>query len=567
MIDQGSIYVSSRNGNLYALDASTGDRIWSAPAGFSRYFRPLVSSDAVCVSAEIREGDSYKYFLRSINRSTGLQTWQQEIPGPPISSSTVADGKLVVAYGMRLSHNLVVVDIYNLAVLDTENGESLWSDSQSKLVGDLAVAGDSVYVVAGNELRALHSETGESAWVYALSSDGGYRFKLVGSILYAWNNDDGGASHLYALPITDGLPPQESANLAVPPEEPDPHAISARVLWNNPLGPGADSDVCVTGGVVYNKIGSSLIALEAATGGLLWRDDMSQRTKLAVADGQAYHPHSSDTGLSVHDGVTGVVLPDLDISSRGNLKLRAFRNGIGAGEGLATVVGRSYTRGPTRDLGIAIHTWDVSTGDLLWSKEWGEDYELEPKVQPVIKDGGVYIITRAHEFHALDAADGKTLWVHPVDSSVYDFTVANGSIYFYDAGAIHSWNAATGDTRWAWDVPGGSAEVRHAPIFADGVVFVSAGRLYALDDSDGSVIWNFWSPHGIHGPVVVDGVVYVSGDGIVAVEAATGEPVWHHLGDEEDASGEFSRVAIANGAIYAAVGGTGTIALIPEINR
>ena len=40
------------------------------------------------------------------------------------------------------------------------------------------------------------------------------------------------------------------------------------------------------------------------------------------------------------------------------------------------------------------------------------------------------------------------------------------------------------------------------------MVFVSAGRLYALDDSDGSVIWNFWSPDGIHGPVVVDGVVY-----------------------------------------------------------
>ena len=99
------------------------------------------------------------------------------------------------------------------------------------------------------------------------------------------------------------------------------------------------------------------------------------------------------------------------------------------------------------------------------------------------------------------------------------------------------------------------------------MVFVSAGRLYALDDSDGSVIWNFWSPDGIHGPVVVDGVVYVSGDGIVAVEAATGEPVWHYLGDEEDASGIFSRVAIDDGAIYAAVGGTGTIALIPEINR
>ena len=84
-------------------------------------------------------------------------------------------------------------------------------------------------------------------------------------------------------------------------------------------------------------------------------------------------------------------------------------------------------------------------------------------VQPVIKDGGVYTLTRAHGFHALDSADGKTLWVHPVDNSVYDFAVANGSIYFYDAGTIHSWNVATGDTRWARDVPGGSAEVRTLP--------------------------------------------------------------------------------------------------------
>jgi len=95
--DDGTVYVTSKDGKVYGLDAETGARNWEYYTGKSVYTTPAIGSDGtVYVMA-------YKRLL-ALDGRTGAKRWQFSVPNSPIisysfSSPTIGpDGTLYVAF-------------------------------------------------------------------------------------------------------------------------------------------------------------------------------------------------------------------------------------------------------------------------------------------------------------------------------------------------------------------------------------------------------------------------------------------------------------------------------------
>lgn len=135
------------------------------------------------------------------------------------------------------------------------------------------------------------------------------------------------------------------------------------------------------------------------------------------------------------------------------------------------------------------------------SRDTGETLWLNPQVssggQPWLGPAAVYYLGRAHEVAALDKATGALLWqrVLPVQRG--------GTVGF-----------------------GGVRSDR-------GVLYVGDERLFALDERDGTILWEFASPLGVDVgndiPVLWNTTVLLaSSNGYVfAVDALTGAERWH----------------------------------------
>jgi outer membrane protein assembly factor BamB len=65
----GVVYAGSADGNLYALDAATGARLWSAATGGSVYASPAVTNGTVYVGST--DGNVYAYDLAGAAQAPG----------------------------------------------------------------------------------------------------------------------------------------------------------------------------------------------------------------------------------------------------------------------------------------------------------------------------------------------------------------------------------------------------------------------------------------------------------------------------------------------------------------
>ncbi|MDY6779160.1 MAG: PQQ-binding-like beta-propeller repeat protein, partial [Halobacteria archaeon] len=77
----GTVYVGSADSNVYALDASTGNKTWNFTAGDNVYDAPAVVDGTVYVGSS----DSKVYAL---DASDGSRRWSYETGGDVISSPT-----------------------------------------------------------------------------------------------------------------------------------------------------------------------------------------------------------------------------------------------------------------------------------------------------------------------------------------------------------------------------------------------------------------------------------------------------------------------------------------------
>jgi len=88
-VADGKVYVGSWDGNVYALDASTGKPVWNYTTGGNVWSSPAVADGKVYVGSW--DGNVY-----ALDASTGKPVWYYTTGGNVWSSPAVADGKVYV---------------------------------------------------------------------------------------------------------------------------------------------------------------------------------------------------------------------------------------------------------------------------------------------------------------------------------------------------------------------------------------------------------------------------------------------------------------------------------------
>lgn len=147
-VAEGVVYVGSRDGGLYALDAGSGEQVWDEPFGTDDW---IESSPAVA--------DGTVYFgcwdenVYAVDAESGEAAWEEpvETSDRVIDEVAVAGGKL---YATPLGSELYVVDASDGTVQQVVDLDGLVDRSVSSS-GSPVPVGDAVYIGAGQYLHAL----------------------------------------------------------------------------------------------------------------------------------------------------------------------------------------------------------------------------------------------------------------------------------------------------------------------------------------------------------------------------------------------------------------------------
>lgn len=104
----GKVYFGSRDGNIYALDSATGEKIWAFHTGSWVESSPAVVDGVVYCGSN--DGNLY-----ALNAETGEKIWSYEMPLVVQSSPAVADGVVYVG-----------CEDASLYAIDAATGSELW---------------------------------------------------------------------------------------------------------------------------------------------------------------------------------------------------------------------------------------------------------------------------------------------------------------------------------------------------------------------------------------------------------------------------------------------------------
>ena len=268
----GVVYFGSSDNSLHALSARTGSQIWTYVTGGLVQSSPAVVNGVVYFGSD--DGSLY-----ALNAETGLKLWSFTTKGFTDSSPAVSDG--IVYFGSSDG---------NVYALDARTGSKLWSYATSDQVeSSPAVANGTVYIGNdGGTLYAIDAGTGVKRWSYTASPYGGITASpaVANGVVYVGSTN----GTLYAL-----------------------DSMTGTLDWSNALDPlatsgGLDSSGAVANGVLYLGSGPGIdYALNASTGKVLWSYDITNTTfppgsesnvstSPAVANGVVYFINSYDNG-------------------------------------------------------------------------------------------------------------------------------------------------------------------------------------------------------------------------------------------------------------------------------
>jgi len=161
-VHDGRVYVADSEGNIEALDASSGGRIWKVETELPLSGGPGAGSNLVLVGS--RDGD-----LIALDVVSGQEKWRTHLSSEILSVPKASDGRVVV-------HTMDG----NLFGLNATTGEKVWDFKRSVPV--LSLRGSSSPVINGNrvicgfasgKLIAFDLVSGEMLWESSISAPSG----------------------------------------------------------------------------------------------------------------------------------------------------------------------------------------------------------------------------------------------------------------------------------------------------------------------------------------------------------------------------------------------------------
>ncbi|MFE4944231.1 PQQ-binding-like beta-propeller repeat protein [Streptomyces sp. NPDC056641] len=320
-------------------------------------------------------------------------------PGTPRWTSSVAtgdgrddaDGAPAVANGM-----VYFPGRKSLYAVSADNGTERWTHTTGATDGTLvpipAVTDDTVCVVVGDVLRALHADTGEQKWASSELDVAGAAPSAADDTV-CFLGGSGASTVLYAVSTsTEKIQLETSAGLE--------YAESARI---------AD-------GTVYTSSGGALYAYDPATGKRKWKHltPAVRISDVAVAGDTVYFTMSGENGTSVSA-----------VSTSGQEKWLVAAEDGGSFQGPPVVSGDSlYVCGRTTLYALA-----TKTG----APKWNTPFTTELHPTPSAGDGTVCVAADT-TLHALHADTGKKKWDFPAGEQLRTGPLISGpTAYATDA--------------------------------------------------------------------------------------------------------------------------------------
>jgi len=305
----GIVYVASRFGTVYALNAVDGTELWSVEVGtdghpeLHLYGSPAVGDETVYVAEAIPGRDVGSVY--ALDAATGDELWQFVDVGEVSSPPTVADGTVYVGS-----------DDWNVYALDAEDGSEHWRFETGGWVQTApAVVGDTVYV-GGWDVYALDATDGTERWRARPGAPDYTAPAVVDDGVYV-GCDDG---NVYALDAADGSerwrfetidevstsPAVADGTVYVGSHDFGVYAIDAGTgdeRWRVSTGGKVYSSPSVVDETVY--VGShdgNVYGLDASDGTERWRFPIGDEvySSPAVADGSVYVGAYDDSAPSVY---------------------------------------------------------------------------------------------------------------------------------------------------------------------------------------------------------------------------------------------------------------------------
>ena len=195
-----------------------------------------------------------------------------------------------------------------------------------------------------------------------------------------------------------------------------------------------------------------------------------------------------------------------------------------------TVAGDTvYVKGDNFADQTLLFALDAATGATRWQTNLGNFSQSTPAVA----DGRVFLGGGNEEkLFALDAATGAIAWSVQLPTIAHATPVVADGVVYFNAGDLYAFDAATGGIRWTRKAGTqfGSPLQFAQPAVANGIVYASEAffganpLLHALNATTGADVWRLAG--ALSPPAVANGVAYVNATRLLALNASTGAVLW-----------------------------------------
>lgn len=611
-IVNGVVYIGSDDGELFALNAYTGDLIWNRTLGYLSTSSPAVVDGVVYVS--VWEGTNY-----ALNASNGEVIWSnnRRYSG---SSPAVVDNVFYIS------------ESGNVTAMNATNGEYIWRYYIGTNGGNTPIVADgSVFISDSGYVFAINASTGELRWsrTFRISNtynspayaNGVLYFVCSDELSYALNATDGStiwstgtgysADHSPTVADDKVIVPTSGSGVSVL------ETTTGERLWKYPVSPGMGSSCAVAGGRVYVAGNDgSIAALDINSGAKLWSYALSNTgtsSSPAVANGILYirdvngvvyaFGKSNQASVSVSPvvGLVGtnhiISVSGSGFSSGASVTATANDSAITVNNAVADLVGHfsgTITFNPQTPCGLyniafsdgqgnvastsyviapyPSHSWPMfmqnpqrtGTADnntlienkLLWKFDVDNTGSLNSVTSSAAIAGGiVYDASKNGYLYALDASTGRCFWRYNCgDGLLASPVVLDGVVYIGNINGVNAIDAYKGTLKWK------TSEVDafiSTPAVSDGMLYVGSfadDSLCAFRVSDGGLVWRFVAGDYVNSsPVVAGDTVYVGSDDhyLYALNAATGTLKWKFLcSGSESYDGLSASPVVVNGTVY-----------------
>jgi outer membrane protein assembly factor BamB len=539
---------ASQGGTTYALDAFTGDTVYTIAGG-----RDPIKLD-----------DTRMLVGRNCHEiATGNQLWT----GPSgFGGSYVREEKIFFSIGVGGGLVWDVSDLSQPPVL-------LWNNTNQFEKEQMDTYGEGlIFTKRWTTIHAINATTGEIVWETCVT---GYR--------------------AYSMAYSDGrlFSGQLDAKFVCW------NATTGELLWEYDAGAGwafwAGKIAAGYGKVYSMNQDGHIYCLDAKTGKLVWRYKgigVLYQGYAIVGGGKVYaetgdkmyhDPDTYEPGTDEYvcvDAETGELLWKLPfgVGSPGSVHAIAFGNLY-----LVPTLTLYDPENPTSRNYASKEIWCISSEPNDWpmwradpshSAEGSgpENLALRWKYQtggavpssPSIADGIVYVGSHDKNIYALDADTGSKIWNFTTGYKIYSSpAVVGGKVYTgADDGNIYCLDAKTGAQLWKntdpgdiyWMASGATATftIRSSPTVVGGRVYVGSldKNLYCIDADSGTTLWTFESGGFIvSSPAVVDGAVYLTRGQLYKLDANNGSVIWQ----KELGSSLWTSPTVADGMVFQSV--------------